>query len=543
MISCLLINVTCNQRGLQASNEIRIAGDVIELGRGAACQIHLPDHRVSLLHATLKRSDDGTLRIEAEPDALISIDGFVERAAVLSPGTRVGIGPYLLTVKPVTDDFDATLLVEMPQSHATGPSAPHSASVTLSALDISRRRYSLWLAIFILLALFLLPMLTRVSPELEKWQATLPVALTELLNPGPLSSGHSAFGTKCSACHQHAFQSVADAACAKCHERIAMHLSANDLIASKSSAVRCAECHASHRGKVDAMKDGLPQCVACHKSFGTSVGDARDFGTRHPPFQLTVPVGKNIVRVPPDAKAIPPDRSGLKFSHQVHLAKNGVSTPTGDTVLTCRDCHKLETAGNHFAPMAMTMTCQQSRCHTLRFAEPVHGVVPHGSEREVMNSLRSFYANWLADSPAENGRECAPETKTGNVVRRTLDCADRLAHKNAASSLFKETGENLECALCHEVTTTERKDVPWKVMPVSINRDWQPKAIFVHAKHDTVDCTQCHDKANSKASEDVALPPIEKCRECHTGTFGASGRVKSNCESCHRFHRVARNPS
>lgn len=539
MISCLLLLVQRSPAGLPTCSEIRVAGESIQLGRGAACQIHLPDHRVCLLHATLSRSGNGALQIEAAPDVLIGVDGFLEQSAVLSPGIRLVIGPYHLTVEPARTDADITLSIDRPGIQADGADTAQADPVTLAALGISKRRLGAMLAAFILLALLLLPMLSRLSPAFEQWQATLPVALTGLFIPGPLSAGHGAFGMKCSTCHRNAFEGVADVACTKCHERVGMHLAANTSHKGELGEVRCADCHPVHAGGLAAKYDGFVQCLACHKRLGKPDADASDFGSDHPPFHLEVAVGKNLVRVRQDANKLPAEQSGLKFSHQLHLDKKGISSPDGDTVLTCRGCHKLEESGNHFAPMTMKMTCQQSRCHTIRFRQPVRGVVPHGSEREVMNSLRNFYMNWLADSPEDLARECVPAAKPGTLLRRTVDCADGLAYKRAASSLFRTTGESLECALCHEVAETGKPDVPWKIAELNINRDWQRQAVFRHARHDTMACADCHDKSASKLSEDVSFPGIQKCRECHAGTEAAPRKTRSSCPSCHQFHRVA----
>lgn len=542
MISCQLLHLSRSRIGLQTRNEIRISAESIELGRGATCPIHLPDHRVGMLHATIRRAEDGTLRIDAETDALLNINGCPERTAVVCPGTLIGIGPYLLTVEPATADADITLSASITESPEKTPDAPGVAPMTLAALGINKRRLGFGMAAGILLTFLLLLILPRMSPAFEAWQAKLPFALTGLLNPGPLATGHALFGMKCSACHQSAFRGVADVACTKCHEQTAMHLAQDASHREALTGAQCIDCHPAHQGKAETRKNISPQCVNCHKTIDTTVAEAKDFGNAHPHFHLTVPSGKNVVRVSQNEKAMPPEKSGIKFSHQVHLAKSGVSSPDGDTVLTCRDCHKLNESGIHFAPMTMANTCQQSRCHTLRFDEPVSGIVPHGSERDAMNILRNFYANRLAASPLGSFGECPPVAKAGNSLKRTLDCADTLAHQHAATTLFRENGEKLKCALCHEITTTGNMDVPWKVAPIAINHDWQPKAVFVHAKHGTIACTDCHDKANSKSSVDISFPRIEKCRECHgeTGSFVSAARITSGCDSCHRFHRVAR---
>jgi hypothetical protein len=207
-------------------------------------------------------------------------------------------------------------------------------------------------------------------------------------------------------------------------------------------------------------------------------------------------------------------------------------TPKGNVVLTCRNCHRIEESGIHFAPVSMKETCQQSQCHVQYFTEPVEEVVPHGPERDVMNRLRELYAKWLVDSPAESKTACEPVSGPGDAARRNLDCVNNLARKNAAA-FFKE---NLECGQCHEIEPGGNNDVPWKIVPLHINRDYQPDAVFRHSMHDTIDCTECHDKVNSKPSAEISMPAIEKCRECHAGNHPARGKIRSTCDSCHRFH-------
>ena len=547
MISCLLIQVSRNPQGLPICRESVISGESIQVGRGAACKIHLLDHRVNLLHATMKRSEDGTLYIEGEKDATININGFIVQSAALSPGTRVEIGPYLLTVEPAPDGHDIALSTELTEPLPGQDAAKiyRAAPISLAALGVSKRKLGFALATGIFFIFLILPLLPAASSAFDKWQATLPVTLTESWNPGPLSGGHSVFGAKCSTCHQRAFQSVSDDACAGCHKQVAKHLAKDDSHARVFKNVRCTDCHLDHRGKAELVLHDPSACVTCHgdiksKNASTALANVHDFGLDHPPFHITLLNGKNVIRARQDEKGRLVEKSGLKYSHQVHLDKKGVSSPQGDTVMVCKDCHEIDEAGTHFAPMTMQKTCQQSRCHELYFTEPVEGVAPHGSEREVMNRLREFYAKWLAGSPVENMAVCERVGKAsgvGNSAKRALDCANDLARKNAAATLFREDGEALECVMCHEIGPTGDNDVPWKVAPLHINRDWQPGAVFSHSKHDTVNCTECHDKMNSKTSTEIAMPTIEKCRECHIGDHSAKGKIRSVCNSCHRFHQ------
>lgn len=547
MISCLLILASRNSQGLPVRKESLIAGESIQIGRSTSCKIYLPDHRVSLLHATIKRSEDGALRIEGENNTALDINGSIAPSAALSPGTCVKIGPYSLVAEFAPDGHDIALSIEMPQvpPEQDIEKTCRTTPVTLASLGLSKRNWGLGLAAGILFTFLFLPMLPSASPTFDKWQSMLPISLTESWSPGPLTGGHVSFEAKCSTCHQHAFRPVSDEVCVGCHKQVAQHLAKDDLQASVFKNVRCSDCHQDHKGDAGLVLHNSSVCVACHggiksKNTSTKLTDVQDFGKDHPPFHITMRADRDVARIRQDVKEKPIEKPGLKYSHQVHLNKKGISTPQGVTVMVCRDCHRIEESGIHFAPMTMKNTCQQSRCHKLYFTEPVDGVVPHGSEQKVMDRLRDYYARWLASSLSENRASCSQTKGTGNLAERTLECADDLAREYAAATLFKKEGKDLECAVCHEIEPTGDNQVPWKVETLHITRDWQPGAVFVHTKHDTVDCTECHDKMNSKTSADIAMPTIEKCRECHGGNQPEKKQIRSTCDSCHRFHQGAK---
>lgn len=541
MISCLLVQILHNPQGVPIRKESVVSGEVITIGRGAACKIHLLDHRVNLLHASLRRSEDGTLYIEAEKDEAIGINGFIEQDTAITPGMRVEMGPYLFLVEAMSTTHDITLSVELTEPLPAALIASRSAPLTLAALGVSKRKWSLMLAAFILFIGLFLPLLPGVSSSFDKWQANLPVTLNGMWSPGQLSGGHRVFGAQCSICHLKAFQEVEDDVCIGCHKAVAKHLK-GDTHANVFVKSRCTDCHSDHRGEARPGAHSSKECITCHgnikrKSMDATLANVTDLTKDHPQFSITLRNGKDAVRVRLDEKNKLVEKSGLKYSHKVHLDKRGVSSPMGDMVMVCRDCHKIDAAGEHFMPMTMEKSCQQSRCHALDFTDPVQGVAPHGSEREVMNRLREFYTKWLIDPQAKNMAVC--ENSGGNEVQRVLDCANDLARKNAGATLFRE---KLECGECHEIQPTGKSDVPWKVTPLHINRDWMPDILFSHAKHATMNCVDCHDKANSKTSADISMPGIEKCYECHVGERShlSANKIRSPCESCHRFHKGAK---
>jgi len=159
-----------------------------------------------------------------------------------------------------------------------------------------------------------------------------------------------------------------------------------------------------------------------------------------------------------------------------------------------------------------------------------------------MVTLREYYAT-TAISKAAAGEElqCGAGTGVGkNQLGRALDCANHKVHANAESLFKPDSG----CGECHEITrVADDKDVPWKVKPVTITSHWLRNSHFTHAEHGTAKCTECHDKAKSEKSSDVAIPAIEKCRECHVGNKPVKNRINSGCDNCHSFHNENAHPS
>ena len=552
MIRCLLIQTTRNPSGEPVHNELLVNGETIQIGRAAGCKIPLLDHRVNFHHAVIRRSDTGQLLIEAEEDSDIIIDGASVLSAGLSPGTHITIGPYELIVETPTDDYDLTLSAEMvdplPDDHEH--IAVKQAPVTLAGTGLSKSRLAFWLAGAIALAFLILPMTPTLDPTLPKWVTGTQASIKKSWQLGEMTRGHQLISAKCDACHQKPFEAVPDKACESCHKTVARHISDKALHTNAFKDMRCGECHHEHRG--EAMQGNQnAQCVGCHgkikrKNDKTKLADIRDFSKDHPAFSLTFKTGhkdSDVVRIPQSDKTRLVEKSGLKFSHKIHLDKEGVSSPEGDTILECRDCHQLDEAGARFRPISMEKGCQQSKCHALNFKPPVRKrQIPHVSEQELMIILREYYAtSTIGKVAAGDNIQCQTGDGIGkNQLERALDCADLKARANARILFEPDSG----CGECHEITHDAKdKGVPWKVAPVSITSHWLRNSRFNHAKHSTAKCTECHDKTKSEKSSDVAIPAIEKCRECHVGNRPVKNRINSGCDNCHDFHNENTHPS
>src|SRR5258708_6252035 len=106
----------------------------------------------------------------------------------------------------------------------------------------------------------------------------------------------------------------------------------------------------------------------------------------------------------------------------------------------------------------------------------------------------------------------------------------RLATRKAqqvAGDLF----EVRVCTTCHEVAreAPAKASTPsWKIARVRGANRWMPAAHFDHRSHAQSKCAECHDVARSKSGDDVAMPGIETCRQCHGGSRPQSGKVTSN---------------
>ncbi|MDD5057113.1 MAG: cytochrome c3 family protein [Sideroxydans sp.] len=535
MISCLLIHISRNAQGIEVRKETVVSGATLSVGRGAECEIHLQDHQVYLHHATVKRSEDGKLYLESEKNADININGAIEQSMALSPGTRVEIGPYLLEVIPHSGEHDIALSVELMLSHLIEQEAAKKrrkgVALTVAALGISKRKISAALALLILFVFLLMPLLPHFFPKIDRWQSTSHTSLAASWSAGDLSGDHAVFGAQCSVCHQRAFREVGDAVCTGCHKNISGDTQNNAGHFNIPDKMRCTHCHQDHKGADGLAMRGSTRCVACHAKLkkwkaDTQYADVSDFGSAHPEFNLA-PAGAPRT----GAKELAVEQNGLKFPHQLHMAKEGVATLRGDMVMVCQDCHHLEESGRHFAPVKMAQDCQQSGCHRIKFSAPLEGKVPHGSVSEVAQYVREYFFYKMSGQPPARFPECGQGK--GSAAKKMLDCADQLTQQTLESTLLNK---NKVCSDCHQITKTGDTVADWEVAPVKIRRDWFRSSVFSHAKHSAAECTTCHNKLSSKLSADVAMPGINICRECHTGDRKVKYKISSGCATCHKFH-------
>jgi hypothetical protein len=151
MINCLLIKISHNSRGVLSRSYRTLTAEEITIGRGAECTIHLPDPRLAMHHAIIRKMDDGHIHLIAV-NGEVSVEGSPLQNIELSYGKIVSIGPYQLKVEPAPPDVNLAvsllLAQRLPDDFQDLKSRTHEP---LRGASSFKRRLSLWMAAFIAL--------------------------------------------------------------------------------------------------------------------------------------------------------------------------------------------------------------------------------------------------------------------------------------------------------------------------------------------------------------------------------------------------------
>ena len=535
----------------------RLPGTLFQVGRGTQCEIHLPDARVALVQARISLGNQGAV-MEAVEQRFVHNDREVA-GAQLAVGDYVEIGPFLLKVEEPPADVPLSLSLRL-SKRVSGKSGNTLFRVLTLAPRLSKRRLSYAAFFGTLLVALVAPIAADLwgdrempLPEPARTRAieavkALTVGFSPAWNPGELARGHLALEHDCRACHQEPFVQVQDQACAACHRQVREHVPAGKLSGAMAMTLRetrCAQCHRDHKGRAMAPRS-QELCASCHADVRhagvlAASHNVSDFGTNHPPFRLSLVDGgrpKEIRRVRQrDPQAKLEERSGLKFNHVLHMDPAGVRHPEvrNRKVLECASCHQPDPEGIGLRPIRMEKHC--SACHTLAFEPQVTSrEAPHAPIEEVERTLREFYARLvLGDVPAgvKPPRDL-PRLRPGAApTPEERRAAMRIADEKARRALRELVDTRKVCITCHY---TEKTKGRIEIAPVVLTQAWMPSARFRHDRHATQTCTSCHDVRSSRRAEDVAMPEIGRCRDCHGGAEARSSKVPSDCATCHVFH-------
>ena len=521
---------------------------IIRIGRGADCDIHLPDAGIQLEHATLESRGDYAF-IQAVGHASISVNEKVVDGIQLQVGDRIRLGLYELKVQESIEavDGDEALVLTCERYEPDDAVLLGKAGTTTGSsvgARLGMRGLSWALGSLIFLIFFVWPIAAHYSAESRDVGAR-DTAMTAGHQPvgdwptwgrsawltGAVSRSHALFGDECTSCHQKAFVPVNATDCLTCHNNLQEHVRVEQFSFASLDATGCLQCHQEHEGNDQLVLNDSRLCVNCHQNLAATskglveVSDVVGF-SQHPEFRVHG-VKSNI-------------DTGLKFPHNVHLDSKGVLNLKEESqVLACRDCHLVEKEGTKMAFPQFEEHC--AACHGLRFAfEAPDRSMPHGDVAKAKTFIRDTYASVAVKGGLRLPIEEVPKAireRAKTLNSKEVEMAQALAwvDKKSASVISGPFGKG-QCAECH--TIIENKDDPlaWDIVPVDLAVVSLTGARFDHALHRQVTCTACHDARESTAASDVLLPKIGKCQSCH-GQPSASHLLPTQCVDCHAFHQ------
>lgn len=577
MIRCKLIErAAVDSADSSARVDRAVTGEVLGMGRAAAARIYLPDPRVRLEHASIHRAEDGFLYIDAAGP--VFVNQRAETRVRLAAGQIITLGPYDFEVLLLEDGLGvavAQLTMAFSQRAAAAvPQGTSARSVGLRDGWLTRRRLA-WLAMLVMLLASAIPVWHVYHPPVLGAGAAAPTdlkgravawmganlgRLDNFWNPGPISSAHQTFAQDCRSCHDRPFQRVADASCTSCHKSTGAHVADKTIEHSAFAGQRCATCHKEHQGSAAMKTADVIGCEQCHSDIRrhapkSALGNVSDFARDHPEFRLSIrqqlepPLVQRVVRT-----AALRNDTGLKFPHDIHLAKVGIKSPSGPAatggrvVMQCASCHKPDAAGSGFEPVRMAQDCQS--CHRLS-VDPQAPMreVPHASPAAVGTAVREIYAGLVVDrypvslvTVNDFLQRPTAEVEAGrstNAARWVHEQSDR-----AMVAMFdKSTGVCKTCHATSRLSDSASKTVRWLVQPVVSTRHWFVQSRFSHAQHKNAPCGSCHQADKSRSASDILLPDLKTCQNCHSGARPQPDKVVSRCDSCHGFHIKTEHPS
>ncbi|MEM1298134.1 MAG: cytochrome c3 family protein [Pseudomonadota bacterium] len=572
--------------------ETILDGAEFKVGRAVSSEINLSDIDIDYHHATV-RIDGGQVRMSAESEGGISAQSGRVNEANLSAGGSVAIGRYTFTAEPGRDGADAVMVLEEAPAAPVASGAKRKGKRDLEQVLPSRRLLG-WVFSLAVIGIFVVWPMTDVlqrpgmpgGPAVNTSEIKLVdgMARKDLPKPspmeiawssGPLSDVHKLIENDCAACHVSPFEMTADNACLSCHANTQNHADVQTHPAVSLDNTRCGSCHKEHNGGASPVETAITECTNCHQDIKTvsaksELENITSFETQHPIFQLAVITGveqdesgepmASVSRTRFNPDQPPVEKSGLKFPHSKHLVEGGMKSPNGRVQLQCASCHQLEAGGALMRPIDMERDC--GGCHRMEFdAAGLKRPLPHAEEDEIARVIETYFLAAAMEGGVTSAA-APPAVKRKRKKRITLEELEQQQQQTqqAVAQLSdsdrgltiewarKETLVQMDalfgvrlCGTCHEAQKfpDEKGEERWKVLPAVLQRHWMPKARFDHTPHLSMDCTGCHNAPESAKSEDVLMPAMDVCRDCHVDAQQTAG---ADCVSCHEYHVPGREP-
>lgn len=547
--------------GREIVRERVVEKDSVSIGRGAENDIHLPDLAVEQQHVSIAEATSGKLEITAVSRLGFAIDGRTENAASIDPtqGAELALGSSRIAISQSNGKVMLTITKAASNEEAVDAKRSFALAGTLPA----KRTISWALAGTILLAFLAVPIashLTRERITTDDVDRAGKVAFDSSWSTGKLSLAHHSLEDNCEACHVDAFVSVRDETCLTCHEDIGDHAEAPRLadgraphglgegfqwavagMFGKEGPGACTTCHTEHEGPTRMEPASQQFCADCHDTLDarltdTALANASDFGKAHPEFKAAIftELGQE------DPRRIslgdrPREQSGLKFPHDVHLDPQGgvarMAIRLGRSAgygspLACKDCHEATSDRVSFEPIDMEANCES--CHSLVY-DQVGGTfrtLRHGDVDQMLADLRAMDRS--PRRPVVTGRSRPERYARGGLYYSNFGSPGR-----SLVGIDRALAPGGVCGECHlPANGGNRLDV----MPVNLPDRFFAHGGFDHHAHRQEECSTCHEAESSKASNDVLLPNLASCRECHQGQTAIEAEVPSSCAMCHSYH-------
>lgn len=548
-----LVRTQTKRKGSVVHSDDSVPGSTLTIGRAAGQGVFLSDLSVALEHARIVPLKGNRYRIESLIAAGVRVDGKLQQSAGAGYGTTLDIGNHRIEIIKAPKGFEHAVVVsELAQMGTMVQRAAVQARRGASSLSqtwLAKRSTSWILFCVAIVAGLVAPVTGFFMPEIGNTLREMPVVPSDhQWSAGSLQTAHHFFGQDCQNCHTKPFVRVKDDACTSCHQSTLAHADGDFFAVGELLETPCALCHRDHNGATGLISAEQSLCTDCHTGLDQTTGgrtileNVHDFGDSHPQFKVQLAAFDLDGQFAPRRSSLDSDLliedSNLLFPHDIHLDMEGINAPEGNRVLECGDCHAVEPGGGKMLPVDFETMCHD--CHTLGFDPTAPDrEVPHGDAPEVVFMMQEYYTNKALRGGVTDGTAPAVVRKRrrpGERVSREermeiLAWADERAHR-VGQSMF----EGRACGVCHRVERVETEGgISWDVAPVRVAGAWFPKAFFTHDSHSTMQCESCHSASASASSDDVLIPGIANCRQCHGGE-DSKDKVPSPCIDCHVYH-------
>jgi hypothetical protein len=589
----LLRSISHSAEGREIVRTSRVEDALIRIGRDPNCDIRLNDLAVALHHATLELVGEGQLGVSAEMGMTIELDGSAVGFGQihLHSGGDIRVGPFLLRVLPTPIGAeDVSIDIERAEDDAAAEKVD-VRNFGLASVMPGKRPMAWGLAVLVLALFLAWPIWSFYQGRTEAARYAQGYHADRMWLSGSLSQGHASLGDNCQACHVEPFVPVRDAACKSCHTAIHDHADLRRLARASPhlggfrrlqmtiggwfgrDPGRCVDCHTEHEGPSRIPPTPQRFCADCHGDLrarlpDTRLANASDFSNGHPEFQPLVLVRwdgerPRLERIGLDRR--PREMSNLKFPHALHLDPRGGAAQMGRRLrgrygfgdsLACADCHVPTPDGTRFQPVDMQNDC--AMCHSLAFDE-IGGTIRtlrHGSPAQVIGDLRALYRAGGPQRPPElsAGARALP----GDVaqIRAAVQYARARASlgSRADQAIRRAFSQGGACFDCHEVVQPPPGTLNYDIRPVAFPTRYLLHGWFDHRDHRIMQrpgqprlqgaaaCASCHGAPASNSAQDLLLPDLASCRDCHGGEHSRAP-VASTCAMCHDYHMDGGTPA